>query len=297
MIFIYKMDTDTTMFWSFCLISLFIGKVVSDYLFPNPKVFLEAYGGCDCGREECKKIDVIHSHGKMYRRIIQDSSKMTYKYSKIYNATQAAWAHNVAGGDDHQQVWKDNEWEENDAIVGFWSDGETDFHNVIFCRPGYAIYVQTEDEKEKANFQYGDIDLRIPPVILVNLNDAYDGEFLHSRVHPSYMDEDSDDEDSDDEDSDDEDSDDESECNCDDDERVHTRVPENQRVIDFLYMCRDATDNQYKKDAYSNAINEIHSYWSPIYPPTWKPCTIGESIERKIREFLDGVCEEDIINS
>jgi hypothetical protein len=57
------------------------------------------------------------------------------------------------------------------------------------------------------------------------------------------------------------------------------------------------TDNQFKKIAYKNAINEFHSYWSVIYPQTWKPCTIGESIERKIREFLIGVPEDDIINS
>ena len=73
--------------------------------------------------------------------------------------------------------------------------------------------------------------------------------------------------------------------------------PENQRVIDFLYKCRAATDNQYKKNAYDNAINEIHSYWGKIYPQTWTPCTIGPHIERKIREFIDGIPEDDIINS
>ena len=287
------MDTDTTMFWSFCLISLFIGKVVSDYLFPNPKMFLEAYGGCECGSDGCEKIDVIYSHGKRYRRIIQESSKMPYRYSKIYNATQAVWAYNVAGEDDPKQVWADNDWEENDALVGFYSDDIGDFHNVIFCRPGYAVFVQGEEEKEKDNFMYGDIDLRIPPAILVNLNDAYDGEFLHAKVHPSYMDEDSDS----DEDSEEDSEDDESQCNCDDDYGPHIHADYNNHVIAFLYKCSNATDNKFKKDAYSKAINEIHSYWAEINPVTWKPCTIGESIERKIREFLDGIPEDDIINS
>jgi len=291
------MDMDTTMFWSFCLISLFIGKVVSNYLFPNPGMFLEAYGGCECDQDGCEKIDVIYSHGKRYRRIIQESSKMPYRYSKIYNATQAVWAYNVAGEDDPKQVWADNDWEENDALVGFYSDDIGDFHNVIFCRPGYAVFVQGEEEKEKDNFMYGDIDLRIPPAILVNLNDAYDGEFLHAKVHPSYMDSDEDSDSDEDEDSDDSDSDD---SESDEDEplkKLRTHIPENQRVIDFLYKCRDATDNKFKKDAYDVAIKEFHSYWNTIYPPTWKPCTIGANIERKIREFLDGIPEDDIINS
>jgi hypothetical protein len=153
---------------------------------------------------------------------------------------------------------------------------------------------------------YGDIDLRIPPAILVNLNDAYDGEFLHSKVHPSDMDiEEDDDDDCDDDDCDDDDCDDcESDDESDDESEscetrvyVYSRIPENQRVIDFLYKCRAATDNKFKKDAYDVAIKEFHSYWSTIYPQTWKPCTIGPSIERKVREFLDGFPEDDIINS
>lgn len=286
-------------FQSICLGIVFLRKITSQHICP----ILEVYDGCDCDRDDYTKFDAIFERIKRYRRDIQESYKMPYRYSKIYNATQAAWAYNVAGEDDPKKIWEDNDWEENDALVGFYSDDTGDFHNIIFCRPGYAIYVQTEDEKEKANFQYGDIKLRIPPVIIVNLNNAYDTDFLHSKVHPSEMDmDDYDSEDdecdcndeSDDSDSENDESDD-SESTC--ETRLYSYILDNQRVIEFLYKCRDATDNQFKKAAYSKAINEIHNYWSPIYPQTWKPCTIGESIERKIREFLDGVCEEDIINS
>jgi hypothetical protein len=283
--------------------------------FPEPVEFLEACGGCECSRDGCKKIDAINLRGKRYRRLdIQESYKMPYRYSKIYNATQAAWAFNVAGEDDPKQIWTDNEWDENDALVGFYSDGETDFHKVIFCCPGYAIYVQTDDEKEKENFQYGDVELRIPPAILVNLNDAYDGEFLHAKVHPSEMDVDydsdseaSDESDSDSEasDSDSEDSDSEYETESDDDDEpmnkqtyIKAELEENQPVIDLLCRCHDATDKRYKKAAYMKAIDEIKYYYEPIETQNpWKPCTIGPSIERKIREFLEGFPEDDIINS
>lgn len=110
---------------------------------------------------------------------------MPYRYSKIYNATQAAWAYNLAGEDDPKRVWADNDWEENDALVGFYSDDSCEFYNVIFCLPGYAIYVQTKDEKIKTNFKYGNLELRVPPAIIVNLNNAYDTDFLHTKVHPS----------------------------------------------------------------------------------------------------------------
>lgn len=276
------MEPETFYFWSFCLFSLFLGKAISTCLFPEPAKFLEAYGGCDCGKQECKKIDTVSSRGRRYSRIIQETSfKMTYKYSKIYNVTQGVWAHNVAGGDDAEKVWEDNEWDENDAIVGFYSDDTGDFHNVIFCRPGYAVYVQAEEDKERADFNFDDNQYRVPPAMLVNLNDAYDGEFMYNKAYA-------------------EDDDTEmSECSSEsDEERAHTHIPQNQQVIDFLYRCRDATDNQYKKQAYDNAINEIHSYWSVINSSSsWKPCTIGESIARKIREFMDGVPEDDIINS
>ncbi len=276
------METESFYFWSFCLLSLFVGKVISNYLFPEPAKFLEAYGGCDCGRDGCEKIDTLDRRGKSYRRIPIQESKMTYKYCKIYNVSKGEWASDVSGGDDAHVVWDTNEWDENDALVGYYSDDVGDFHNVIFCRPGYAIYVQTEDDKSKDVYSVNGNEYRIPPAMLVNLNDAYDTEFVHAKNYPAEMEVESD-------------SDVDSECSS--DTRCHTHIPENQRVINFLYKCRAATDNEFKKDAYDTAINEIHSYWSTIYPPTWKPCTIGPSIERKIREFLDGIPEDDIINS
>ena len=50
-----NMETETFYFWGFCLFSLFLGKAISTYLFPEPAKFLEAYGGCECGDEDCKK--------------------------------------------------------------------------------------------------------------------------------------------------------------------------------------------------------------------------------------------------
>lgn len=89
---------------------------------------------------------------------------MPYHYSRIYNATQDAWANNLAGQDEPEKIWANNNWEENDALVGFYSDDSCDHHNVIFCPPSCAIYVPTNNEKK--TFQYGDDELRIPPAIL-----------------------------------------------------------------------------------------------------------------------------------
>ena len=220
---------------------------------------------------------------------------MPYRYSKIYNATQAAWAYNLAGQDDPKKLWADNDWEVNDALVGFYSENGGEFYNIIFCCPGYAIYVQTQDEKDKANFQYGDLELRIPPAIIVNLNNAFDTDFLHAKVHPSDMDDGEDDAmlvanadvcDGN------------SVCDCQSNENIlYSPILENQHIINFLYSCRDNVNSQFKKAAYSKAINEIHSYNAKINRNSWKPCTIGSSIERKIKEFLDGIPESDIINS
>ena len=80
-------------------------------------------------------------------------------------------------------------------------------------------------------------------------------------------------------------------------ERLTTHIPQNQKVIDFLYRCMDATDHPYKKKAYQKAINEIYSYWSVIVISEWVPQTIGPSISRKICEFLEGFPEEDILYS
>jgi len=222
----------------------------------------------------------------------RERHKMPYRYSKIYNATQATWAYNLAGQDDPKKVWTDNDWEVNDALVGFYSENGGEFYNIIFCCPGYAIYVQTQDEKDKAKFQYGDLELRIPPAIIVNLNNAYDTDFLHAKVHPSDMN------DGEDDNGEDDACDGNSVCDCDSNENIlYSPILENQRIINFLYSCQDNTNSQFKKAAYSKAINEIHSYKAKINRNSWKPCTIGSSIERKIKEFLDGTPESDIINS
>ena len=242
-----------------------------------------------------KLIQLLISKKDTRLLIPRERYKMPYRYSKIYNATQAAWAYNLAGQDDPKKVWVDNDWEENDALVGFYSENAAEFYNIIFCLPGYAIYVQTQDEKDKANFQYGDLELRIPPAIIVNLNNAFDTDFLHAKVHPSDMDDGEDDAmlvanadvcDGN------------SVCDCQSNETLlYSPILENQRIINFLYSCRDNVNSQFKKAAYSKAINEIHSYRAKINRNSWKPCTIGSSIERKIKEFLDGIPESDIINS
>jgi hypothetical protein len=79
--------------------------------------------------------------------------------------------------------------------------------------------------------------------------------------------------------------------------KLQTHIKENQRIIDLLYRCREKTDNPYKKKAYDRAINEIHSYWHEINRYNWNPKKIGESISRRIEEFLMGIPEEDIVNS
>lgn len=78
---------------------------------------------------------------------------------------------------------------------------------------------------------------------------------------------------------------------------LQTHIPENQRIINFLYRCRRNTDNLYKKKAYDRAINEIHGYWHEVNRYNWKPDNIGASISRRIEEFLLGIPEEDIMMS
>lgn len=223
---------------------------------------------------------------------------MPYRYSKIYNATQGVWAHNVAGEDDPQQICEDNEWNENDALVGFYSDGESDFHNVIFCRPGYAVYVQAEEDKDRTEFNFDDNTYRIPPAILVNLNNAYDTKFMYSKAYSEEMDTESDD-------------DDEYESDDDDDEsdevdgliisrkypKLFTCCPENESIIPLLQKCRSNTDNYHKKRAYTRAIIEVLSIDYKLDAKSVNNLEVGESIKRKITEYIMGIAEDDIINS
>ena len=282
--------------------SIFLGWAVTKCIFTNSN---DTVNSSDCVSDEIsgRKIET-RSARKKRRRLttIQETTKMPYKYSKIYNASQGKWARDVSGEANATKVWLDNEWEDGDALVGFYSGDDCDNYEVIYCDDGYAVYVLGEADKERANFHFGPLAYRVPPVVLVNLNNAYDAVFLRKKSDPSWFGENDDcDCDSESDDDSDSDSDSDSEAESDDDDeplkKLHTHIPENQRVIDFLYKCRAATDNKFKKDAYDVAIKEFHSYWSTIYPPTWKPCTIGPSIERKVREFLEGFPEDDIIHS
>ena len=78
---------------------------------------------------------------------------------------------------------------------------------------------------------------------------------------------------------------------------LQTHIVVNQEVIAFLYRCLERTNNSFKKKAYERAINEVYSYWHEINRYNWKPQHIGQSISRKILEFLEGFPEEDILNS
>jgi hypothetical protein len=293
-------------------IAILLGTAIQKCICPRNA--LDMYGRIDNDEEVEEKIDPRNLSKKRRRlNTIQERTKMPFKYSKIYNATKGAFAYDVAGEDNAQKVWDDNDWDEGDAIVGFYVDPETDNYEVIHCPEGYAVYVQGDVTKDKANYHFGPLEYRLPPAILVNLNNAFDAVYLRKKSNPTWVGENDSDSESD------SDSDSESDSDSDSDamsessdamsessessdesveERVHHFIPENQRIIDFLYRCRDATDNQYKKNAYERAINEINTfYWRRIYPETFKPIRIGKNIERKIREFMDGVPEDDIINS
>lgn len=280
------MSDDQFLFWTICLGSLFLGKVVSNYLFHNPAKFLEAYGGCDCGRNECKKIDEIISNGKRYTRVIQeDEEKMTYTYSRIYNATQGKWANDIGGEDDPKQIWADNDWEENDAIVGFFNTDDGGFsYNIIFCRPGYAVYIQAEITKKRIEYELNDKFHRIPPAILVNLNDTSDREMLHHKSYPTLNE--SDDDNSDSESSV---SSSESEASSDSEDEKALCI-ENQNILNMLQKRYNDETNFFKKRAYSVAINDVRQTISPInihmIINTDTYWNMGERMREKIANFI-----------
>ena len=80
---------------------------------------------------------------------------------------------------------------------------------------------------------------------------------------------------------------------------------ENVPIVEFLKRCRQSTYNLYKQEAYDRAIWEVSNRSDTLKKPDWKLgeehpfkfVNIGPSIHRKISEFLDGICEEDIIRS
>lgn len=49
------MADDQFIFWAICLVSLFLGKLVTN-CFDEPSCFLEAYGGCDSSEDARKKL-------------------------------------------------------------------------------------------------------------------------------------------------------------------------------------------------------------------------------------------------
>jgi hypothetical protein len=201
---------------------------------------------------------------------------MPYKYSKIYNVTQSTWAHDVSGEDNAYKVWRDNEWNENDALVGFYSENGYSVHNVIFCEPGYAVYILADPNKDKDNFMFHGVTHRLPPAILVNLNDAYDTEFIHHKAYEIAVEEEEEEE---------------------EEEVVTSHIPKNQQVIDFLKMCYNSTNSKYKKISYNNAINEVGSLWAEISEDELENLSIGPSIKKKITEYLMGIPDDDIIHS
>ncbi len=234
--------------------------------------------------------------------IIQETTKMPYKYSKIYNASQGKWASDVSGESNATKVWLDNEWEDGDAIVGFYSDADCDNYEVIYCDDGYAVYVLGEADKEAANFHFGPHTYRVPPVVLVNLNNTCDAVFLRKKSDPTWSDD--------------------CACNCDSESdaesdamsedsessedtknpngewRTVASVSENQPIIDFLYRCRDATSNTFKRAAYEQAINYIGPHWKALedvnestFPQFFPKLT--PNMYHKIREFLDAMSECD----
>jgi hypothetical protein len=225
---------------------------------------------------------------------------MPYKYSKIYNVSQSAWARDVSGEDDAQKVWDDNEWEKDDAIIGFYSENGADLYNVIFCQPGYAVYVQAEQCKDREEFVFDDIIHRIPIAILVNLNNAYDTEFIHTKAYECDMSIDDCDCDCDcneeEEEEEEEEKEEEEEEEEDDIEDVTSHIDTNQKVINFLQKCAQSTSNPYKKEAYNYVIRQIGAQWSDV-SENFDKLIIGSSIRRKINEFLIGIPEDDIINS
>ena len=281
--------------------SIFLGWAVTKCIFTKPDVVNTS----DCGSDEIgsRKFETRSARKKRCRlTTIQETTKMPYKYSKIYNASQGKWARDVSGEANATKVWLNNEWEDGDAIIGFYSDEDCDNYEVIYCDDGYAVYVLGEADKEKANFHFGPIAHRVPPVVLVNLNNAYDAVFLRKKSDPTWVDKD-------DSESDYE-SDAMSECDDSDEEEAKNPndvwrvcVPANQPIVDFLIRCCRGTTNTFKRRAYARAIIKIVTYWrgnlmevSEYDLPRMLP-GLSENMIRKIREFIDGVPEEDIINS
>jgi hypothetical protein len=233
---------------------------------------------------------------------------MTYKYCRIYNVTKGKYAYDVSGDDDVFTIWENNDWDEDDALVGYYTDDNDDYkYDILYCKVGYTIYV-LPPKSGSNTYEMDDNEYRVPPAILINLESESDSEFLHSKNYPDISDSEMDcdeDEDSESESEDDEEESEQMDCEESDteeeneEELSHTvaDIVQNQPVIDFLERCRSKTNNPYKKQAYTNAINEAYASWAIIDRDNYWLPNIGPSISRKIREFLEGVPEDDILHS
>lgn len=69
------METDSICFLSFCFFSLFAGKIISNYLYPEPDTFLEAYGGCEDQDEQTIKFETISSDEKSIDALISKNPR------------------------------------------------------------------------------------------------------------------------------------------------------------------------------------------------------------------------------
>lgn len=215
---------------------------------------------------------------------------MAYEYYMIYNVSKNKYAHNVSGNNDATKIWDDNEWEKNDALIGFYSDDNNDYHFVIFCLPGYAIFVQSEENNLKKNFNFEDKTIRIPPAILINLNNAYDTEFIHSKIHSSDIENDEscnshiDDE-----------SEDESEDEIEDKDsivefsEIFISCKEHTDIILLLEKYHNNTNNIYKQRSYNEAIVKIINISYVLNIDSINNLKVGKSIKRKITEYLERV--------
>lgn len=188
---------------------------------------------------------------------------MPSKYSKIYNVTQSSWARfDISGEDNAQKVWNDNKWNQNDALVGFYPDNS---YNIIFCEPGYAVYVLGNYTFDTPDFMFHNQPHSTLPAILINLNDAYDTSFVHHKMYEMPAD------------------------NMEEEKfisDVTTHIPKNQLIIDFLVECVTCFNNTHNKSSYINAINQIGALWSEISEHDLKTLDIESSIKEKIAEVM-----------
>jgi hypothetical protein len=238
------------------------------------------------------------------------ATTMSSKYYSIYNVSRGAWAHNLSN--DAAAVCSDNDWCEGEALVGFWLDGEKEEYTVIYCPAGHVIYVSAATDGDESEYHLEESTYHVPIAILVNLSNQFDTKFLRRKGEPNWWGHGSA-SDCEPETDDDDESEEERPAKKRarvarpsapaGDKRIVAAITANQPIVDFLYRCHDATTHPFKRKAYARVIAIIGSYWadnltelSEYDLPRVLP-QLSENMIRRIREFLDGVPEEDIINS